>query len=128
MTEDTTTVAEDRPARPRGGFFGHPWGLANLAGVELWERFSFYGMQGILIYYLYYPIAQGGLGLSQAAVTSIVGAYGGLVYLSAIIGAWFADRLLGAERSLTAAAVIIMAGHISLALIPGLPGVGVGLV
>jgi POT family proton-dependent oligopeptide transporter len=128
MTEDTTTVAERRPARGTGGFFGHPWGMANLAGVELWERFSFYGMQGILIYYLYYRVAQGGLGLTEAAATSIVGAYGGLVYLSAILGAWFADRLLGAERTLTAAAVIIMLGHISLAVVPGLAGVGIGLV
>jgi POT family proton-dependent oligopeptide transporter len=128
MTEDTRTVVESAPDRGRGGFFGHPWGLANLAGVELWERFSFYGMQGILIYYLYYRAGQGGLGLSQAAATSIVGAYGGLVYLSAILGAWFADRLLGAERSLTAAAVIIMLGHISLAVVPGITGVGIGLV
>ncbi len=125
---DETTIAERRPPAARGGFFGHPWGLANLAGVELWERFSFYGMQGILIYYLYYQVARGGLGLSEAAATSIVGAYGGLVYLSAILGAWFADRLLGAERTLTAAAVIIMLGHISLAVVPGVTGVGIGLV
>ena len=47
-------------------FFGQPWGLANLFGVEMWERFSFYGMQGILIYYLYYTVAEGGLGIAEA--------------------------------------------------------------
>jgi POT family proton-dependent oligopeptide transporter len=102
-------------------------GLANLAGVEMWERFSFYGMQGILVYYLYYAATDGGLGLPETSATSIVGAYGGLVYLSAIVGAWVADRLFGAERTLLGAAVVIMVGHLSLALVPGLVGVGIGL-
>ncbi|WP_226435200.1 peptide MFS transporter [Rhodococcus yananensis] len=109
-------------------FFGQPLPLANLFGVEMWERFSFYGMQGILIYYLYYSVSEGGLGISQAAATSIVGAYGGTVYLSTILGAWIADRLLGAERTLFYSAVLIMLGHISLAVLPGFLGVGVGLV
>lgn len=107
---------------------GHPAGLWNLAGIEMWERFSFYGMQAILAFYLYYKVSDGGLGLSEAAATSIVGAYGGLVYLSAILGAWIADRLLGSERTLTAGAVLIMFGHIALAVVPGLIGVGIGLV
>ena len=84
----STVVDQDRPSTGRT-FFGHPLGLANLAGVEMWERFSFYGMQGILVYYLYYSLTEGGLGLPQSAATSIVGAYGGLVYLSAILGAWW---------------------------------------
>jgi POT family proton-dependent oligopeptide transporter len=109
-------------------FFGHPPVLANLFGVELWERFSFYGMQGILLIYLYYTADRGGLGIDEGTATSIVGAYGGLVYLSTILGAWLADRLLGPERTLFYAAVVVMAGHIALALIPGLAGVAVGLV
>jgi POT family proton-dependent oligopeptide transporter len=130
MSEKSTTALADRPSGARQGctFFGHPMGLANLAGVEMWERFSFYGMQGILIYYLYYKIADGGLGLSEESATSIVGAYAGTVYLSAILGAWVADRLLGPERTLTAAAFVIMLGHISLALVPDLLGVGIGLI
>src|SRR5919205_1641019 len=104
-------------------FFGQPPVLANLFGVELWERFSFYGMQGILLIYLYYTAAQGGLGLSEATATSIVGAYGGAVYLSTILGAWVADRLLGPERVLFLSAILVMAGHISLAVLPGLAGV-----
>ena len=102
--------------------------LANLGGVEMWERFSFYGMQSLLLYYLYFTATDGGLGLDKAAATSIVGAYGGLVYLSAIIGSWVADRLVGAERALTGGAILIMCGHLSLALIPGFTGVGIGLV
>ncbi|MGX6509173.1 peptide MFS transporter [Rhodococcus sp. SJ-2] len=122
---DTVPPAESRTDHR---FFGQPLPLANLFGVEMWERFSFYGMQGILIYYLYYSAADGGLGLSQVAATSIVGAYGGTVYLSTIVGAWIADRLLGAERTLFYSAVLIMIGHIALALLPGLFGVGVGLI
>ena len=55
-------------------FFGHPWGLANLFGVEMWERFSFYGLQAILLYYLYYQTTDGGLGIDESIATAIVGA------------------------------------------------------
>jgi POT family proton-dependent oligopeptide transporter len=93
----------------------------------MWERFSFYGMQGILTIYLYYKAADGGLGLPEATAASIVGAYGGLVYLSTIVGAWLADRMAGSERVLFASAVLIMIGHVSLAILPGFAGIGVGL-
>ena len=72
----------------------------------MWERFSFYGMQGILLIYLYYSVADGGLGMDQAAAAGIVGAYGGAVYLSTILGAWLADRLIGAERMLFYSAIV----------------------
>jgi proton-dependent oligopeptide transporter, POT family len=103
--------------------FGHPIGLANLFGVELWERFSFYGMLTILDYYLYYSITDGGLGLPKGTATGIVGAYGGLVYLSTVLGGWIADRLLGMERTVLCGRVVVMAGHIALAIVPGLAGV-----
>ncbi|RIX30556.1 peptide MFS transporter [Amnibacterium setariae] len=109
-------------------FFGQPFELSTLFGVELWERFSFYGMQGILLIYLYYSAAQGGLGVPQSVAAGVVGAYGGSVYLATILGAWVADRLLGAERTLFISATVVMLGHVSLALIPGVAGVGVGLV
>ena len=108
--------------------FGHPVGLLNLFGVELWERFSFYGMLTILGYYLYYTVTEGGLALPKATATGIVGAYGGLVYLSTVLGGWIADRLLGMERTVFYGGVVVMAGHIALAVLPGLTGVAVGLV
>jgi POT family proton-dependent oligopeptide transporter len=108
--------------------FGHPVALANLFGVELWERFSFYGMLTILGYYLYYSVTEGGLELPQSTATGIVDAYGGLVYLSTVLGGWIADRLLGIERTVLYGGVVVMCGHIALAIIPGLAGVGVGLV
>ncbi|MGB3484962.1 MAG: oligopeptide:H+ symporter [Mycobacterium sp.] len=107
--------------------FGHPIGLTNLFGVELWERFSFYGMLTILGYYLYYSVTDGGLGLPQATATGIVGAYGGLVYLATVLGGWVADRLLGMERTVFYGGIVVMAGHIALAVLPAMAGVGVGL-
>jgi POT family proton-dependent oligopeptide transporter len=126
MTASRTDV-DTRHEPPDTRFFGQPAVLANLFGVEVWERFSFYGMQGILLIYLYYSAARGGLGISEATATSIVGAYGGAVYFATILGAWIADRLIGAERTLFYAAVVVMLGHVSLSLLPGLTGVGVGL-
>jgi POT family proton-dependent oligopeptide transporter len=126
----TTRATADRtvPDRRDTGFFGQPTVLANLFGVELWERFSFYGMQGILLIYLYFSAAKGGLGIDQGTAAGIVGAYGGSVYLATILGAWFADRLIGPERTLFYSAVVVMLGHVSLSLLPGIPGVGAGLV
>ncbi|MFD4958242.1 peptide MFS transporter [Microbacterium sp. NPDC058389] len=123
-----TSLAADDGSDHDTRFFGQPWSLAHIFGVEMWERFSFYGMQGILLIYMYYSVAEGGLGIDQATATGIVGAYGGTVYLSTILGAWVADRLLGSERVLFFSAWVIMAGHIALALLPNVWGLGVGLV
>ncbi|MGO4785754.1 peptide MFS transporter [Cryobacterium sp. W22_MBD10_FK3] len=125
-----TTIAQPESELPQDDhrFFGQPRALASIFGVEMWERFSFYGMQGILLLYLYYSAADGGLGIPQATAAGIVGAYGGAVYLSTILGAWIADRLAGSERVLFVSAFIIMIGHIALALIPGVAGVIVGLI
>src|SRR3954470_11435895 len=108
----TTSTQDGVPAELDRGFFGQPRPLANLFGVEMWERFSFYGMQGILLIYLYYSAAEGGLGIDEAVATGIVGAYGGAVYLSTILGAWLADRVIGPERTLFYAAICVMSGHI----------------
>lgn len=101
--------------------------LFNLFSVEMWERFSFYGMQGILAYYMYYSVAEGGLGLDRELSLTLIGAYGGTVYLSTIFGAWAADRLFGSERVLFYTAIMIMLGHVALALLPGTTGLAVGL-
>lgn len=122
------TDQKTHDSRSDSGFLGQPRVLANLFGVELWERFSFYGMQGILLIYLYYSASRGGLGIDEGVATGIVGAYGGAVYLSTILGAWLADRLIGPERTLFYSAIGVMAGHVALAVLPGMLGVGVGLV
>ncbi|MBG6225189.1 POT family proton-dependent oligopeptide transporter [Arthrobacter sp. CAN_A2] len=109
-------------------FLGHPRMLANLFSVELWERFSFYGMQALLLYYMTYSQAEGGLGFDPGLAAGLVGAYGGGVYLSTILGAWLADRVFGSERVLFASAIVIMCGHVALALLPGVTGLAAGLV
>lgn len=85
---------------PQSGFFGHPKGLFTLFFTEFWERFSYYGMRAILLYYMYYSISQGGLGMDHATAASIMAIYGSLVYMSGIIGGWIADRLLGSSRTI----------------------------
>lgn len=109
-------------------WFGHPVGLVNLFGVELWERFSFYGMLTILGYYLYYSVTDDGLSLQKATAPGIVGAYGGLVYRSTVLSGWMAERVLGMERTVFYGGVVVIRGHISPAVLPGLFGAGVGLV
>ena len=129
--ETGVSAEAGRPTHHEGShdtrFFGQPWALANVFGVEMWERFSFYGMQGILLIYMYFTVSEGGLGIDRAVATGIVGAYGGTVYLVAILGAWLADRVLGSERVLFYSAIVIMAGHVALAVLPNAWGLGVGL-
>lgn len=108
-------------------FLGQPWGLANLFGIELWERFSFYGMQALLTFYLYYSVTDGGLGLPESAAVSLVGAYGGFVYVCSLVASFVADRMFGAERTLFYSAVLVMCGHIALAIIPSFTGLAIGL-
>ena len=115
------------PSPSDRSFLGQPGPLANLFSVELWERFSFYGMQGILAIYMYFAATSGGLGIDEGVALGIVGAYGGSVYLFSILGALISDRLLGPERTLFASAVMIMLGHLALALVPAIPGLIAGL-
>ena len=122
------TTDSPQPTKRERTFFGQPFELSTPFAVELWERFSFYGMQGIVLIYMYYTVTDGGLGVDRTVAAGIMGAYGGAVYLFTILGAWIADRLIGADRTLFGSAIVVMAGHIALALIPGVAGVGVGLV
>lgn len=103
---------------PQKGFFGHPKGLLSLFFTEFWERFSYYGMRAILIYYMYYEVTQGGLGIDKSTANSIMAVYGSLVYMSGIIGGWIADRLFGTTKTVFFGGLLIMFGHIALSF-PG---------
>ncbi|WP_160725417.1 peptide MFS transporter [Bacillus sp. USDA818B3_A] len=103
---------------PQKGFFGHPKGLFTLFFTEFWERFSYYGMRAILVYYMYYSVTKGGLGMDQTLALSIMSIYGSLVYMSGIIGGWLADRIFGTSKAVFFGGILIMLGHIALA-IPG---------
>jgi proton-dependent oligopeptide transporter, POT family len=103
---------------PQKGFFGHPKGLFTLFFTEFWERFSYYGMRAILIYYMYYEVSKGGLGIEESTALAIMSIYGSLVYMSGVIGGWLADRVFGTSRALFYGGILIMIGHIVLSL-PG---------
>ncbi|MFF3439322.1 peptide MFS transporter [Streptosporangium sp. NPDC002721] len=107
-------------------FFGHPRGLATLFGTEMWERFSWYGLRAILATFMAASPATGGLGLTEQTAQAIIGIYGALIYLVALPGGWIADRVLGARRAVLWGGVVIMFGHISMA-IPARTGAFVAL-
>ena len=100
-------------------FFGHPRALGGLFFTEAWERFSYYGMRALLLYYMYDQVADGGLGIPADTAKSLVAAYGSVVFMSAILGGWLSDRLLGDRRATLSGGVLIMAGHACLALPAG---------
>ncbi|NHC39770.1 peptide MFS transporter [Bacillus sp. MM2020_1] len=103
---------------PQTGFFGHPKGLSTLFFTEFWERFSYYGMRAILVFYMYYEVSKGGLGIDKNLALSIMSIYGSLVYMSGIIGGWMADRIFGSSKAVFYGGILIMFGHIALA-VPG---------
>ncbi|WP_063507308.1 peptide MFS transporter [Lactobacillus acetotolerans] len=101
-------------------FFGQPKGLSTLFFTEMWERFSYYGMRAILLFYMYYAVTKGGLGMNQVTAASVMSIYGSLVYLSNIVGGWLSDRLWGSRKTVFIGGVLIMIGHIVLSLPMGL--------
>ena len=115
MSQSRQRMIESVPQR---GFFGHPKGLFTLFFTEFWERFSYYGMRAILVFYMYYEVSKGGLGLDQTTALAIMSIYGSLVYMSGIIGGWVADRLFGTAKAVFYGGILIMLGHIALA-VPG---------
>ncbi|MFC4759503.1 peptide MFS transporter [Solitalea agri] len=94
----------------------HPKGLRVLFFTEMWERFGYYLMLGILALYLMDP--KGGMGLHRAEASDIVGTYLGLVYLTPFLGGLLADRLLGYRKSILIGGTLMGMGYLGLA-IPG---------
>lgn len=119
-------------------FFGQPRGLAYIVFTEAWERFSFYGMQALLVLYmtghLLHPgTVEGVIGFAgfravveavfgnlslQALATQIFGLYIGLIYFVPVLGGLLGDRVLGRRRAVTAGAVLMAAGHFLMAIEP----------
>ncbi|MGQ0713470.1 MAG: peptide MFS transporter [Gemmatimonadaceae bacterium] len=97
-------------------FFGHPRGLSTLFFTEMWERFSYYGLRPLLILFMTAALGSGGFGFDRTQASAIVGIYAASVYLASLPGGWVADRLLGLRRAIMYGAVLISAGHISIAL------------
>ena len=111
MSDDTPRDSATPDIPHDRGFFGHPKALATLFSTELWERFSFYGMRAILVLFLTATVADGGWGWSDGDANSLYGVYNGMVYLLALPGAWVADRIIGARRSVLWGGIVIACGH-----------------
>jgi POT family proton-dependent oligopeptide transporter len=116
-------------------FLGHPIGLGWLSGAEFWERFSYYGMQALLVIYMtQYLLLPAHVGqiwayvpfrhaveaiygkLTPAEMASIIyGFYAGFVYVTPLAGGWLADRLIGRTRTVALGALLMALGHFLMA-------------
>lgn len=102
MTNDTSLDKKE--------LFGHPIGLFILFLTEMWERFSFYGMKALLIYYLVkYHL------FSDEAGNFIVGGYAAMVYALPVVGGYLADKYLGFRKAVIFGGVLLVLGHLGLA-------------
>ena len=89
----------------------HPRGLIILFFAEMWERFSYYGMRGILIFYLTQHLL-----FDDATAGAQYGSYTSLVYLLPLIGGLLADRYLGTRKAVVFGAMLLVAGHMMMAV------------
>ena len=94
----------------RGTFLGHPKGLFVLFFAEMWERFSYYGMRALLIFYLIQHWM-----FSDSDASIIYGAYTALVYIAPVVGGYLADRYLGQRKAVLFGAVLLTFGHFLMA-------------
>ena len=94
----------------------HPKALFALFMVELWERFSYYGMRALLILYMTASVIDGGFAFDDAKAYGIYGAYGALVYLTPLIGGFFADKLVGFRKAIVWGAILMAIGQFTLFL------------
>ncbi|MFI1204735.1 peptide MFS transporter [Streptomyces sp. NPDC020883] len=127
MASSLTKDAAQQGTPANGGktFLGHPRGLAILFLTEMWERFSFYGMRALLVLYLISGGADakvgsqgGGLAMTAVSASAIYAVYMALVYLLAMPGGWFGDRVWGPRKTVIVGSCVVIAGHIVLA-VPG---------
>jgi POT family proton-dependent oligopeptide transporter len=101
-------AASDHSSVQRETLFGHPVGLYTLFFAEMWERFSYYGMRALLVFYM----IKGFLGYGDQAAYAVYGAYTALVYATGFVGGMFADRLLGQRRAVILGGLLMAAGHL----------------
>ncbi len=92
--------------------FGHPTGLFTLFFAELWERFSYYGMRALLVFYM----IKGFMSYGDGNAYTIYGAYTALVYMTPFFGGMIADRLIGARRAVILGGLFMSAGHLMMTI------------
>lgn len=112
-----TPIAAQQPAVFQKS---HPPGLYLLFFTEMWERFSYYGMRGLLVLYLTKTAVEGGLGIPEASATLIYGYFTGFVYFTPIIGGWLADKYIGQRRAILIGGLTMALGQFFLFMQPEL--------
>lgn len=95
---------------------GHPSGLFVLFFTEMWERFSFYGMRALLVMFFTASVMNGGWDWTREQAMALFGSYVGLVYLSTMMGGYFADKVIGYRWAVVVGAFLMTLGHGSMAL------------
>ncbi len=101
---------EPSPEKHDNTFLGHPRGLYVLFLTEMWERFSYYGMRGLLVVYLTQHFL-----FSDDKSSYLYGTYTALVYVMTVVGGVLADRYLGARKAVTFGAILLTLGHLGMA-------------
>ncbi|MEV4895592.1 peptide MFS transporter [Nonomuraea sp. NPDC055795] len=104
-----------------------PRWIVTLFLTDMWERFSFFGMQAILILFAVAPAREGGLGLPHSTAVALYGAYVGLIFVLSLPGGWLGDRVLGEHRATLYGGIVIALGHYLL-MLPARPTAYLGLV
>ena len=99
-----------------GSVLGHPSGLFVLFFTEMWERFSYYGMRALLVMFFTASLIGGGWGWPQEHAFAIFGTYVSLVYLSTLVGGYFADNIIGYRYAVAVGALLMSMGHACMAL------------
>ena len=131
-------MASDEPTAKANDLFGHPRGLTYLFTVEMWERFSYYGMRALLVLYMvkylfqperaeavigfatlkaFFETLFGPLGV-QPLTSHVYGLYTGFVYLTPVLGGLIADRWLGQRHTVVIGAALMAVGHFMMAFEP----------
>jgi POT family proton-dependent oligopeptide transporter len=95
---------------------GHPSGLFVLFFTEMWERFSYYGMRALLVLFFTASIMDEGWGWPREHALALFGTYTGLVYLSTMLGGYFADKIIGYRYAVAVGALLMTLGHACMAL------------
>ncbi|MEC3907062.1 peptide MFS transporter [Tamlana sp. 2201CG12-4] len=95
---------------------GHPSGLFVLFFTEMWERFSYYGMRALLVLFLTASLLDEGWGWPREHAMALFGSYVGLVYLSTMMGGYFADKVIGFRYAVLVGALLMTLGHASMAV------------
>jgi len=111
----TTTTSNDFF---KTNVLGHPAGLFVLFFTEMWERFSYYGMRSLLVMFLTASLtgAHPGWGWPEGNAYALFGSYTALVYLSTMLGGYFADKLIGYRWAVIVGALLMTLGHASMAV------------